>query len=125
MFKLSEHFWAYEFDCKCGKCDQTLVAQELVDKLEKLREFTRHPIEVTSGYRCQKHQDNLSSLGYETVKKSSHQEGLAVDIVCGAFDGKMLTELAEKAGFQNIGTGRRFIHVDVRSGGPRRWGYKT
>jgi uncharacterized protein YcbK (DUF882 family) len=125
MFRLAQDFWSYEFDCKCGKCEKTYVSEELVQKLQRLRELTKYAIAITSGYRCSGHQESLRKLGYETAKGvSSHEKGLAVDIVCGAFDGKMLAELAEKAGFQNIGIGRRFIHVDVRPGGPRRWGYK-
>lgn len=126
MFRLSQDFWGYEFDCNCGKCEFTLVSDELVEKLQKLRELTNFPITITSGYRCPAQQKNLRALGYETAKGvSSHERGLAVDIVCGAFDGKMLAELARKAGFKNIGIGRRFIHVDVRAGGPREWGYRA
>lgn len=124
MFRLSQHFWAYEFDCRCGKCEYTLVAQSLVDRLERLRALTGYGIDVINGYRCEAYQENLRARGYETAKGvSSHQKGLAADIVCGAFDGKMLAEKARKAGFRNIGTGRRFIHVDEREGGPREWGY--
>lgn len=126
MFRLSEHFWAYEFDCSCQKCEKTLVSQELVDLLEKLRELTNYPITITSGCRCAQKQEALRKAGYETATGiSSHEKGLAADIVCGAFDGKMLAALAKKAGFKNIGIGRRFIHVDVRAGGPREWGYKA
>jgi uncharacterized protein YcbK (DUF882 family) len=124
---VSENFKYHEYDCKCGRqvCTETLISEELTQKLQRLRELTGcAPIVITSGYRCSAYQEELRVQGYETAKgKSSHELGLAVDIVCGAYDGAQLTELAEKAGFQNIGTARRFIHLDVRPGGPRRWGY--
>jgi uncharacterized protein YcbK (DUF882 family) len=124
---VTEDFKYYEFDCSCGRqtCTETLIAEELVQKLQRLRELTSYPIAITSGYRCEGKQEDLRRAGYETAKGvSSHQLGLAVDIVCGAYDGKQLADLAQRAGFQNIGAARRFIHVDVRPGGPRRWGYK-
>jgi uncharacterized protein YcbK (DUF882 family) len=122
--KADGDFRYFEFDCKCSKCDETIIAEELIEKLQRLRDQTSYPIHITSGYRCSSHQADLRAQGFETAKGvSSHEKGWAVDIVCGAYDGPQLAEMAAKAGFENIGVSHRFIHVDIRPGGPRRWGY--
>jgi uncharacterized protein YcbK (DUF882 family) len=84
-------------------------------------------VNISSGFRCTKHQEDIKKdPKFETAKgTSSHELGMAADVNCGFFSGKLLAELARKAGFQNIGVGRSFIHVDVRPGGPREWGYKN
>ncbi len=126
IIKLSPDFRFLEFDCPCKdiQCRETKVSQDLIDKLQKLRDFTKFPLTITSGHRCAFHQKELRDKGYETAAgPSSHESGLAADIVCGAFDGRLLAELAERSGFENIGVGKRMIHVDVRPNGPRRWVY--
>lgn len=127
IIKLSPNFAFWEFDCPCSQCNYTMVSQELAEKLQKLRELTDFPITVMSGYRCHSHQKTLRATpGFETsVGRSSHEDGLAADIRCGAFSGKLLAELAEKVGFQNIGIFKYGVHLDVRPGGPRRWEYKS
>jgi len=126
IIKLSQNFAFWEFDCPCKECNYTFVSQELADKLQALRELTDFPITILSGYRCHAHQKRLRESGIETaVGRSSHEDGLAADIRCGAFSGKLLAELAEKVGFKNIGIFKFGLHVDVRPGGPRRWEYKS
>lgn len=126
--KLSDDFAFYEFDCPCmrASCYKTEVSKELVEKLQEMRNLTRFPISITSGYRCKDHQQDLRNQGYETAKgQSSHELGIAADVLCGAYDGKQLAAIAEKVGFNNIGVAKRFIHVDLRTDGPHRWEYKT
>ena len=54
--QLSPHFNAREFRCSCGKSHETLLASELVDKLEALYTALNYSkIIVTSGYRCPEH----------------------------------------------------------------------
>lgn len=122
---ISEDFKYFEYDCKCSKCDYTIIALELTKKLQALRDLTSYPIVITSGFRCPGHQEDLRNQGsYETAKGiSAHEMGLAVDIICGAYSGEQLAELAEKVGFPNIGVSKRFVHLDIREGGPRRWAY--
>ena len=51
--QLSPHFNAREFRCNCGKVHETLIASELVGKLEALyTALNCSKIIVTSGYRC-------------------------------------------------------------------------
>jgi len=125
---LTPDFCAYEFDCVCSHvdCDKTYISTTMVEKLQKIRDRTGFPITITSGTRCQKYQQELREKGAETSKgPSSHEKGIGCDIVCGAFDGKQLAKIARECGFNNIGIGKRFIHVDEREGGPREWRYST
>lgn len=115
-----------EFRCKCGKCTESLISTDLVAKLEKIRELAKAPVIVTSGYRCSSHQQALRDKGMETAKgKSSHEMGIAVDLFCATHCGASLAQLANQAGFKNIGTAETWIHCDDRPGGPRFWTYGT
>ena len=54
--QLSPHFNAREFRCQCGQPHETLIASELIDKLESLyTALNCSKIIVTSGYRCPEH----------------------------------------------------------------------
>jgi uncharacterized protein YcbK (DUF882 family) len=120
--QLTPHFTTEEFECPCGHCDRQEVSEQLISKLESLRELIDAPIKIMSGFRCGFYQDQLRQRGYETAKGiSQHQLGRAADITS-----KKLTELFSLAPqfFKAIGKGRTFIHVDLRSDKERRWGYK-
>ena len=71
--KLTEHFDSSEFRCKCG-CGQGdwLMAPELVQALEELRELIGKPIIVNSAYRCPKHNAQVGG-----VANSYHTQGMA------------------------------------------------
>ena len=62
--QLSVHFNVSEFRCKCGKAHDTLLADELVDKLEQLYSALNcSKIIVTSGFRCSMHDRSVSGNG--------------------------------------------------------------
>ncbi len=62
--QLSPHFNVQEFRCKCGKEHEILIAEELVDKLEKLYSALNcSKIIVTSGYRCTAHDKAVGGSG--------------------------------------------------------------
>lgn len=107
--KLSEHFEANEFVCKCG-CGKSIADKELVTKLEKLRELLGKPIYITSGYRCPKH--SVSVGGYAT---DAHTVGIAADIQISGYTVEDIAEAAEKVGFSGIGLMNNAVHVDVRN----------
>lgn len=125
---LTDDFCAYEFDCPCSRveCDQTFISMTMIEKLQKMRARTGFPITITSGTRCAAHQQDLRDKGVEMSKgPSSHEKGIGCDIVCGAFSGGQLADIARECGFKNIGIAKRFIHVDEREGGPREWRYSA
>lgn len=118
--KLSEHFSAKEFRCKCGGAHDNLVSEELVQKLEQLRTVLKcSKIEISSGYRCVQHDKNVGGSG-----RGQHTKGKAADICCydqsgKPIDNKIVCCTAEDIGFRGIarikGNGT-FTHVDVRDG---------
>jgi len=101
------------------------VDSHLVERLDKLCELKRGKVSITSGYRCANKQEQLRLAGYETAKGvSQHELGRAADITDGVTPGVELEELARAAGFESVGVGKLWIHVDMRVG-HRRWTYKS
>jgi uncharacterized protein YcbK (DUF882 family) len=123
--QLSAHFNSSEFECSCTKCVDQFIEQDLIDKLEKVRELYGKPIVITSGYRCPDHNKAVGGKN-----NSTHMSGMAVDIcpkLLTLDDLDLLYDVCYDI-FDNIGDGRskKFIHVDTRSAkstGKRRWIY--
>lgn len=127
---LSPHFKTSEFSCKCSHddCIEQKVAIELIDRLEKIRVASKSRMEITSGYRCSKHQEDIRKSGISTVvaKKSQHELGNAADI-------KLLSLTVPNSlpfilvFFDSVGFARNFTHVDLRptraDGTKRTWNY--
>jgi len=101
--KLSKNFMSDEFKCSC--CGFFVRSDELVKKLQKLRDKVGLSIKVNSGCRCVLH--NIQVGGSEN---SSHLRGLAADISC--LDMKLLLEKALGI-FERVGIAEGYIHVDV------------
>ena len=119
--QLSAHFNLSEFRCKCGKAHDTLLADELVEKLEKLyAALNCSKIIVTSGFRCSMHDRTAGGSG-----TGQHTKGNAADICCYGQDGQPISSKAVccKAqdigfrGFANITAAYQYTHVDVRPNG--------
>jgi uncharacterized protein YcbK (DUF882 family) len=124
--QLSKNFNSKEFECSCQKCEVQYIEEELIEKLQKLRDLYGKPIAVTSGYRCPHHNEQVGG-----AKNSSHVNGMAADIQPKIITLDELDNLYDICYtiFDNIGDGRnkRFIHVDTRppkSTGKRVWFYK-
>lgn len=122
---LGSYFNSDEFDCSCSKCNSTIIEIELIEKLEKIRVATGHPLYILSGYRCENKQKQLRDSGFETAKGvSQHELGKAADIKSSFHSGKELEQTATQAGFMAIGVAKEWIHVDLRTDKPdRRWTY--
>lgn len=122
--RISNHFRAFEFDCKCTDCGQTLIDDDLLRMLDRMRDALLSPIEITSGYRCQAYQNKLRSEGYDTAAGiSQHELGKAADIETGKHTGDQLEACARGVGFKAIGVGKGWVHVDTRDSRDRRWTY--
>lgn len=118
--QLSPHFNAREFRCKCGKEHDFQIADDLIEKLEKLYEaLDCSKIIVTSGYRCEQHDKNVGGSG-----NGQHTLGKAADICCYGQDGQPISSKivcckAQDIGFTgiaNITAAYIYTHVDVRTG---------
>ena len=119
--QLSTHFNVSEFRCKCGKVHDTLLADELVEKLEQLyAALDCSKIIVTSGFRCSMHDRTVGGSG-----TGQHTKGNAADICCYGQDGQPISSKvvcckAQDIGFRgvaNITAAYQYTHVDVRPNG--------
>ena len=119
--QLTAHFNAKEFQCKCGKSHSFLIDNDLLEKLEQLRDVLDcSKIIVTSGYRCPTHDKAVGGNG-----SGQHTKGTAADICCYAQDGSIISSKqvcceAQDIGFTgiaNIDNSYQYTHVDVRTSG--------
>lgn len=119
--QLTAHFNVSEFRCKCGKVHDTLLADELVEKLEQLYDALNcSKIIVTSGFRCSMHDRTVGGSG-----TGQHTKGNAADICCYGQDGQPISSKvvcckAQDIGFRgiaNITAAYQYTHVDVRPNG--------
>ena len=117
--QLSTHFNVQEFRCKCSQHHEILVAEELVDKLEKLyTKLNCSKIIVTSGMRCPSYDISIGGNG-----GGQHPLGKAADVVCYNQNGERISSklvccTAQDLGFggiANIDTTYTATHLDVRT----------
>lgn len=122
--QLTAHFNAKEFQCKCGKNHSFLIDNDLLEKLEQLRDVLDcSKIIVNSGYRCSEHDKAVGGNGV-----GQHTKGTAADIVCYNQSGEIISSkfvccAAQDLGFTgiaNIDDSYTATHVDVRKNG---WWY--
>lgn len=109
--RLSPNFIAREFICPC--CYKEGIKDDLVFHLQMAHDLLpdNNIITVTSSYRCEEHNKDPKVGGSET---SSHLKGLAADLKCtnSTYRCHLLKALI-KSGFNRIGIGEDFIHVDL------------
>ena len=72
---VSEHFKASEFQCK-DKTEGLLVATELIETLEKIRDHFNAPVIINSGYRTPSWNSRVNG-----APNSYHCKGMAADVV--------------------------------------------
>lgn len=113
----TKNFTDKELSCRC--CGVNKMDDEFMDKLQDLRDRWGKPMVITSGYRCPKW--NKESGGKQN---SMHLHGRAADIyVDNGTDKYLLIRLAMEMGFNGLGVGSKFVHVDNRSIGVQCWTY--
>ena len=95
------------FACPCG-CGKG-PTNELLYRLDECREFAGVPFIVTSGPRCPAYNDKIKGAKY-----SAHMDGDAADIAAPDSRTRFkIVQAAFEAGFNRIGIGRDFVHLDV------------
>lgn len=121
--QLTPHFNVQEFRCKCGRNHDTLLSEELVNKLEEIyAKLNCSKIIISSGYRCIAHDKAVGGSG-----GGYHTKGMAADYCCYDQKGniistKIVSCVAQDlglGGIANINQSYTYIHSDVRTGG--RW----
>ena len=119
--QLSPHFNVREFRCSCGKVHETLIASELINKLEALyTALNCSKIIVTSGYRCPDHDKAVGG-----TSSGQHTKGTAADVCCYGQGGQPISSKtvcckAQDLGFTgiaNITSSYQYTHLDVRTSG--------
>ena len=116
------HFSESEFFCPCG-CGNNYDAMdmEFTRRLDIARTWAKIPFVLTSSIRCKAH--NVAVGGSEM---SSHMKGCAVDIACeNAYHRFKIFQSLLDVGFNRIGFGANFIHVDADGDKPKEllWTY--
>lgn len=107
------HFTSREFACKCGKyCDgyPARMAEQVVRAADALREHFGVPVAVSSGLRCQSHNENVGG-----VADSRHLRGKAVDLGAPGIPAAELLDYAGKLPQIRYAYAidESYIHMDV------------
>lgn len=116
--KLSKNFSVYEFRCGLGRpcnCTTTLIDDDLVEILQKIRDHFGKTVRVTSGHRCADYNRSVSKS-----TSSYHVKGRAADIVVVGVKPAEVAKYAESIGVLGIGLYEttkdgHFVHVDTRT----------
>ena len=104
--QISKNFKTTEFDCDGKNCCQTTwIDEELVKKLQNIRDHFGRSVNVISGYSCQKNKKTTTP---------EHLKGQAADITVSGFTPKQVAQYAEKIGILGIGLYDSFVHIDTR-----------
>ena len=113
FWKDIRYFTRAEFRCPCGKCGGFPVEPEetLVRLADQVRDHFGAPVIVSSGVRCQTHNDELPG----SAKNSYHVKGKAMDFcVLGVSGAELLAyvkQLPVHYAYQINGSD--FVHMDV------------
>ena len=113
---LSSNFNSNEFDCHgSGCCSQTLIDEQLVKYLQKIRDHFGKSVNVSSGYRCATHNKNVGG-----ATASRHTKGQAADIYISGVAPAEIAKYAESIGILGIGlyetnADGHFVHIDTRT----------
>ena len=108
------YFTRSEFRCPCGKCGGFPVEpdENLVRLADQVREHFGAPATVSSGVRCQAHNDELPG----SAKNSYHLRGKAMDFcVLGVTGAKLLAYVKTLPVHYAYQIGNSdFVHMDVK-----------
>ena len=100
------YFSVEEFACPC--CGENMFDYGVISMLDDARRLADTPFVITSGFRCEEHNESVG--GKPT---SSHKKGVAADIACTTSLNRMaIVSGLLDAGFTRIGVADTFIHVD-------------
>lgn len=108
-----KYFKRQEFACPCPRCGGFPVEpkQLLVEKCDEVREHFGKPMTISSGVRCQAHNDELSG----SVPNSRHVKGKAVDFAVSGVSGskvKAYVDTLPGIRYSYIISGN-WVHMDI------------
>ena len=97
-----------EFDSPDDPGSGNNMDQDFLEMLDEARSRAGVPFMITSGFRTEEHN---ASVGGK--RDSAHLQGCAADIVaCTSRDRFLIVTALLEAGFDRIGIGEDFVHVD-------------
>lgn len=106
---VSPHFKAKEFQCK-DKSEYLLIATELIETLEAIRNHFNAPVRINSGYRTPSWNSKVGG-----APNSYHCKGMAADIVVKGHNSREVAKYADSIMEQGgVIKYTNFVHVDVR-----------
>lgn len=118
LYDIQSKFTTSEFRCKCN-CEfgskPEHIDETLINKLNMMRILYARPMVVTSGARCQAHNDEVRGEPNSAhLPHSDTGQCRAVDIaVSDGSNRSVLLDLAYRVGFQRVGIAETFLHLDV------------
>lgn len=107
-----KYFTRVEFRCPCPRCGGFPVepAEDLVRLLDHVREYFGAPVTVSSGVRCQAHNDELPG----SAPNSYHVKGKAVDFcVRGKTSAQVLAYVNTLPIHYAYAIDGSYVHMDV------------
>lgn len=106
---VSDHFKAREFQCE-DKSEYLLIATELIETLENIRNHFNAPVIINSGYRTPSWNSKVNG-----ASNSYHCKGMAADIVVKGHSSQEVAKYADSI-MEQGGVIRytNFTHIDVR-----------
>ena len=115
-----KNFRPAEFYCKCGKCPgrppDMSATRHLAWVLQQIRDLVNVPIKITSGYRCEAHNQRVGG-----ASNSKHKKGIAADLKPRGWSPDELHEAIEdlvrstRIPGGGLGLYNTFVHYDIRS----------
>ena len=111
---ITPNFSVNEMTCKCG-CGRHEMDGEFMRMLQTLRDEMQGPLRVSSGFRCEDHNEMVSTTG----RTGPHTKARATDILISGERAMVLFEKARQIGFSGIGLSQkgdhahRFVHLDT------------
>jgi len=121
ILQITKNFSTDEMQCQCSYgCGQDEMSDEFMRMLQELRNQAGFAFRISSGRRCQLHNQDISS---HKTKAGIHTFGKAVDILTGHINTSAvlnLVKLSQSIGFTGLGLNfrgnrkSRFLHIDNR-----------
>ena len=111
---ITPNFSVHEMACKCG-CGRNEMDGEFMRMLQTLRDEMQGPLRVSSGFRCEDHNEMVSTTG-RTVP---HTLAKATDILISGERTMVSLEKAHQTGFSGIRLSQkgnhanRFVNLDM------------
>ncbi len=106
------HFDLAEFACPC--CGRNDINHAFVGLLDQARELVNIPFRVSSGFRCQARNRQVSGS-----PNSEHLVGLAADILATDSETRFLiVSAALQVGIRRIGVHEHFVHLGASRSHP-------